>query len=169
MASLDAFMALYEVTKQQKWLSHALSAADYTESWIWIWNVPLPGNVPDKQLRWRNGPMVGLQGITANGAGVGAGGDEYLDWAVSLYARAYKYSGDAHYLDVTRILLHNTKAKMATAKDTFDFVGPGWEQESWSGDPGKWLTWMGANHLNGIYTLEEFDPALYKQLATKTN
>ena len=79
--------------------------------------------------------MVGLQGITANGAGIGAGGDEYLDWAVSLYARAWKYSGDPHYLDVTRILLHNTKAKMATAKDTFDFVGPGWEQEGWNADP----------------------------------
>ena len=167
MAALDAFMALYEATRQPKWLSHALSAADYTESWIWIWNVPLAGRVPDKQLRWRNGPMVGLQAITANGAGITAGGDEYLDWAVSLYARAYKYSGDPHYLDVTRILLHNTKAKMATPKDTFGFVGPGWEQEGWNADPGKWLTWTGANHLNGIYTLEEFDPALYKRLAAK--
>jgi hypothetical protein len=169
MASLDAFMTLYEATKQKKWLSRALSAADYTESWIWIWNVPLPGNLPDKNLRWRNGPMVGLQGITANGAAVTPGGDEYLDWAVSLYAKAYKYSGDRHYLDVARILLHNTKAKMATPRDTFGFVGPGWEQEGWDADPGKWLAWMGANHLNGIYTLEEFDPALYRQLATKPN
>ncbi len=167
MASLDAFMALYESTKEPKWLSRALSAADYTESWIWIWNVPLPGHVPDTHQRWRNGPMVGLQEITANGPGLGAGGDEYLDWAVSLYAKAYKYSGDAHYLDVARILLHNTKAKMATSRDTFDFVGPGWEQEGWSGDPGKWLPWMAANHLNGIYTLQEFDPSLYRKLAEK--
>ncbi|HEX4027026.1 MAG TPA: hypothetical protein VHX18_05355 [Rhizomicrobium sp.] len=167
MASLDAFMALYEATRQPRWLSRALSAANYTESWIWIWNVPLPGHVPDAHLRWRNGPMVGLQEITANGPGLGAGGDEYLDWAVSLYAKAYKYSGDAHYLDVARILLHNTKAKMATSRDRFDFVGPGWEQESWSGDPGKWLPWLAANHLNGIYTLEEFDPALYRKLAKK--
>jgi hypothetical protein len=167
MAALDAFIALYEATKQPKWLSRALSAADYTESWIWIWNVPLPGNVPDKKLRWRNGPMVGLQGITANGAGIEVGGDEYLDWAVSLFAKTYKYSGDRHYLDVARILLHNTKAKMATPKDTFDFVGPGWEQEGWNSDPGKWLAWTGANHLNGIYTLMEFDPVLYRQLAAK--
>ncbi|HEX4270506.1 MAG TPA: hypothetical protein VHZ32_03935, partial [Rhizomicrobium sp.] len=165
MASLDAFMALYEATKQPQWLSRALSAADYTESWIWIWNVPLPGHMPDPHLRWRNGPMVGLQEITTNGPGLGASGDEYLDWAVPLYAKAYKYSGDIHYRDVAQILLHNTKAKMATARDTFDFVGPGWEQESWSADPGKWLPWMAANHLNGIMSLEEFDPALYRQLA----
>lgn len=167
MAAMDAFMALYEASHQRKWLSHALSAADYTESWIWIWDVPLPGHLPDPHLRWRNGSMVGLQEITTNGTGVGAGGDEYLDWAVSLYAKAYKYSGDAHYREVAQILLHNTKAKVATPKDTFDFVGPGWEQESWSNDPGKWLPWLAANHLNGIMTLEEFDPALYRQLAAK--
>jgi hypothetical protein len=167
MASLDAFLALYEATHQRQWLAHALSAADYTESWIWVWNVPLPGHEPDTHLRWRNGPMVGLQEITANGPGLGAGGDEYLDWAVSLFARAYKYSGDTHYRDVAQILLHNTKAKMATGRDTFDFVGAGWEQESWSADPGKWLPWISANHLNGIMTLEEFDPALYKELAEK--
>ena len=167
MASLDAFMALYETTGQPKWLSRALSAADYTESWIWIWNVPLPGGVPDAHQRWRNGPMVGLQEITANGPGLGAGGDEYLDWAVSLYAKAYKYTGDEHYLEVARILLHNTKAKMATSRDTFDFVGPGWEQEGWTGDPGKWLPWMAANHLNGIDSLQEFDPNLYRELAER--
>ena len=42
-----------------------------------------------------------------------------------------------------------------------------WEQESWSGDPGKWLPWLAANHLNGILALEEFDPALYRQLAAR--
>jgi hypothetical protein len=169
MAALDAFMALYESTHDKKWLTRALSAADYTESWIWIWNVPLPGHVADTQLRWRNGPMVGLQAITANGMGIDAGGDEFLDWAVSLFARAYKYSGDPHYLAVTRILLHNTKAKMATPKDTFGFVGPGWEQEGWDSDPGKWLPWPAANHLNGIVSLEEFDPALYRQIAKESN
>jgi hypothetical protein len=100
-----------------------------------------------------------------SGSGLGAGGDEYLDRAVTLYAKAYKYSGDSHYRDVAAILLHNTKAKIATAKDSFDFVGPGWEQEGWAGDPGKWLPWLAANHLNGIMTLEEFDPVLYRQLA----
>jgi hypothetical protein len=166
MAALDAFMALYESTKNPKWLTAAASAADYSESWIYIWNVPLPGHVPDNVMRWRNNSIVGMQGITAQGNGVGAGGDTYLDWAVTLYAKLYKYTGDKHYLEVARVLLHDPKSKMATPKDTWGFVGPGWEQEGWgSGDHGKWLTWPGANHLNGIYTLMEFDPALYRQLA----
>jgi hypothetical protein len=165
MAALDAFLALYEATKQPKWLARALSAADYTESWIWIWNVPLPSGEKDTQFPWRNGPMVGVQGITTLGAG--SGGDEYLDWAVGLYAKAYKYSNDPHYLDVARILLHNTKAKLATPGRTLGFLGPGWEQEGWAGQPGKWLPWLNANHLNGIYATEAFDPALFKQLCTK--
>ena len=36
MAALDAFLSLYEATKERKWLARALSAADFTESWIWI-------------------------------------------------------------------------------------------------------------------------------------
>jgi hypothetical protein len=184
MASIDAFLALYETTKERKWLVRAMAAADYTESWIWIWNVPLPAK--DTIFPWRNGPMVGLQGITAGGGGggVGGGGDEFLDWAVHLYAKLYKYSNDRHYFDVARILLHNTKAKLATPANTFGFLGPGWEQEGWGNDvrpeavgvpdqvglisgKGKWIPWTEANHLNGIIATEAFDPVLFKQLCTK--
>ena len=165
MAALDAFLYLYEATKQHKWLARAQSAADYTESWIWIWDVPLPSGEKDTQFPWRNGSMVGLQRITALGAD--SGGDEYLDWAVHLYAKVYKYLDDPHYLDVARILLHNTKAKLAIPGRTFGYPGPGWEQEGWAGQPGKWLPWLNANHLNGIYATEEFDPVLFKQLCAK--
>ncbi len=56
LAALDSFLALYEATKQPRWLAHALSAADYTESWIW--NVPLPGNVPDPHCNRHDGPKL---------------------------------------------------------------------------------------------------------------
>jgi hypothetical protein len=42
MLSLEAFLCLYETTKDAKWLERAKSAGDYSESWIWIWNVPMP-------------------------------------------------------------------------------------------------------------------------------
>ena len=50
---------------------------------------------------------------------------------------------------------------------TWGFLGPGWEQEGWTGQPGKWLPWLVTNHLNGIYGLEEFDPALFRQLCAR--
>ena len=53
MLSLEAFLALYENTKEPKWLERAKSAGDYTESWIWIWNVPMPLDAKDSELASR--------------------------------------------------------------------------------------------------------------------
>jgi hypothetical protein len=171
MLSLEAFLALYENTKEPKWLERARTAGDYTESWIWIWNVPMPLDAKDSELAWKRGvPTVGVQGIGSNVAGHV---DQYLDWAVPSYARLYKYTKDEHYLDVARVLLHGTKAMLALPGRTYDLLGPGWQQEHWRMGPGvrgigahrTWLPWVSVNHLHGITGLEELDKALYQQLA----
>jgi hypothetical protein len=171
MLSLEAFLALYENTKEPKWLERARTAGDYAESWIWIWNVPMPLDAKDSELAWKRGvPTVGLQGIASNVAGHV---DEYLDWAVPSYARLDKYTKDEHYLDVARVLLHDTKSMLALPGRTYDLMGPGWQQEHWRMGPGvrgigahrTWLPWISVNHLHGITGLEEFDPALYQRLA----
>ncbi|MGE5845753.1 MAG: hypothetical protein ACM34O_03435 [Ignavibacteria bacterium] len=173
MLSLEAFLSLYESTKETKWLERAKAAADYTESWIWIWNLPMPVDADDSQLHWKKGvPTIGLQGITARGVG---GADEYLDWSTSSYAKLYKYTKDEHYLIVARILLHATKSMVALPGRQYDMKGIGWQQEHWRMGPGGngrgngghrfWLPWVSANHLYSITGLEEYDPALYKQLS----
>ena len=170
MLSMEAFLALYESTKEQRWLDRAKVAGNYAETWIWIWNVPMAIGADDAKLHWKRGvSTVGLQGITARGPG---GGDEYLDWAVPDYARLYKYTNDPHYLDVTRILLFDTKSMLALPGRTYDLLGPGWQQENWGLGPGRrgfgshrtWLPWISVNHLRGITGLEEFDPALFRQI-----
>ena len=171
MLSLEAFLALYENTKEPKWLERAKTAGDYTESWIWIWNVPMPLDAKDSELAWKRGvPTVGVQGIASNVAGHV---DQYLDWAVPSYARLYKHTKDEHYLDVARVLLHGTKAMLALPGRTYNLLGPGWQQEHWRMGPGvrgigahrTWLPWVSVNHLHGITGLEEFDQALYQRLA----
>jgi hypothetical protein len=175
MLSLEAFLSLYESTKDPKWLERAKVAADFAESWIWIWNLPMPLDADDAQLHWKKGvPTVGIQGITARVAG---SADEYLDWAVPSYAKMYNYTRDPHYLDVARVLLHDTKSMVALPGRLYDMKGPGWQQEGWHmgpGGPGRgvgghrfWLPWISANHLYGITGLEEYDPALFKQLSHK--
>jgi len=170
MLSMEAFLALYESTKDPRWLDRAKVAGNYAETWIWIWNVPMAIGADDAKLHWKRGvSTVGLQGITARGPG---GGDEYLDWAVPDYARLYKYTNDPHYLEVTRILLFDTKSMLALPGRTYDLLGPGWQQENWGLGPGRrgfgshrtWLPWVSVNHLHGITGLEEFDPALFQQL-----
>jgi hypothetical protein len=173
MLSMEAFLSLYESTSESKWLERAKAAADYTESWIWIWNLPMPLDAIDAQLHWKKGvPTVGVQGITTRGAG---GVDEYLDWAVSSYAKLYSYTKAQHYLDVARVLLHDTKSMVALPGRQYDMKGIGWQQEGWRLGPGRsgrgvgghrfWLPWVSVNHLYSITGLEEFDPILYQELS----
>ena len=170
MLSLNAFLSLYESTKDPRWLEYAKTAGNYTESWIWIWNVPMPVGADDSTLNWKRGvSTVGVQGITAKASG---GVDEYLAWGAPDYVRLYKYTNEEHYLDIARILLFNTKAMLALPGHTYDLAGPGWQQENWSmgrnrgyGSHRSWLPWISVNHLHGITGIEEFDPDLYIQLA----
>ena len=175
MLSMEAYLSLYDSTKDKRWLERAEAAGNFAESWIWIWNLPMPQDADDAKLHWKKGvPTVGLQGITALAAG---GADEYLDWAVASYARLYKETGDPHYLDVARVLLHDTKSMVALPGRQYDMKGIGWQQEHWGmgpGGPGRgigghrfWLPWVSANHLYGITGLEEYDPILFKTLCAK--
>lgn len=174
LLSLEAFLALYEDSHDSKWLDRAEAAGDFAESWIWIWNLPMPADADNALLNWKRGvSTVGLQGITALHAG---GADEYLDCAVALYARLYNYTHDSHYLEVTRLLLHDTKSMVALPGRLYDMRGPGWQQENFGLGPGPrgrgvgshrlWLPWISANHLHGINALEEYDPALFQRLTT---
>jgi hypothetical protein len=172
MLSMEAFLSLYDSTKEPKWLERAKAAADFAESWILIWNIPMPVDADDTKLHWKKGvPTIGLQGITARAVGAF---DEYLDWAVPSYAKLYNLTRDEHYLDVARVLLHDTKSMVALPGRQYDLKGIGWQQEGWRMGPGGagrgvgghrfWLPWISANHLYGITGLEEYDPALFKKL-----
>jgi hypothetical protein len=170
MLSMEAYTSLYEATHERKWLDRAQAAADFAESWIWLWNLPMPADADNARLHWKKGvPTTGLQGITALSAG---GADEYLDWAVPSYAKLYTFTKDPHYLDVARILLHDTKAMVAMPGRLFDMRGPGWQQENFQMGPGGngrgvgshrfWLPWVSANHLHGIMVLQDDQPDLYR-------
>lgn len=172
MLSMDAFLTVYEFTRDKKWLERADAAADYTESWIWIWNVPMPAGADPGLLGWKPGvSTIGVNGIGSNDVG---GVDQYLAWAVPDYAKLYRYTGDRHYRDVAYILLHGTKAMLAIDGRTYDLAGPGWQQEHWRmnrtrgiGAHRTWLPWISVNHLHGITALKDFDPGLYRELSRK--
>lgn len=172
MLSLAAYLSLYEATKEPKWLQHAEVAGNFAESWIWIWNLPMPADADNALLHWKKGvPTVGLQDITAANTG---SVDEYLDWAVPAYAKLYNYTKDPHYLYVARVLLDDTKSMVSIPGREYDMRGFGWQQENFRLGPGPrgrgvgshrlWLPWVTANHLHGITGLEAYDPALFKKL-----
>lgn len=170
--SLEAYLDLYENTKDSKWISRAEVAADFAESWMYIWNIPMPADEQDKDLHWKSGvSTVGLQLISTGHSLV----DAYMSFDVDEYAKLSVITKDIHYENVAKILLHNTKGMLALPNRTFDLLGAGWQQEHWSLAPMRgfglhraWLPWVTTSHLNGIFGLEEYDAALYKKLsATK--
>jgi hypothetical protein len=166
--SLEAYLALYETTGDRKWLTRAETAAIFSETWIYCWNVPMPEDADPESLHWKKGiSSVGFQLISTGHSAV----DGYMAFDVAQYAKLYVYTGDRHYIDVARILLHNTKQMLALPGQTYDFAGPGWQQEGWNFTPPRgygwhrhWLPWVAASHLAGIIELEGFNPDLYRKL-----
>jgi hypothetical protein len=73
--------------------------------------------------------------------------------------------------DVARIL-HDTNSMLALPGRQYDLKRIGWQQEHWRLGPGangrgvgshsQWLPCVSANHLYRITSLEEYDPAPYK-------
>ncbi len=167
--TLEAHLALFDATGDTRWLTRAKDAADFAETWIYLWNVPMPADEDERALHWKPGvTTVGTQ-LIATGHSLT---DAYMAWDVANYARLGQLTHDAHYLDVARLLLHNTKTMVALPDRPFDLIGPGWQQEHWSFAPPRgrgqhrhWLPWVAASGLEGILALEALGPEVYEALA----
>ncbi|MDO8539984.1 MAG: hypothetical protein Q7S40_06035 [Opitutaceae bacterium] len=167
--SLEAYLALYEATRDRKWLACARGAANYAETWIYLWNVPMPVDDTALNLHWKTGAStVGVQLIASGHSLV----DQYMSFDADDFAKLYKYTGDVHYYEVSRLLLHSTKSMLALPGRTYDLGGPGWQQEHWSLAPRRgrglhrgWLPWVSTSHLNGIFGLMNLDADLFGKLS----
>jgi hypothetical protein len=172
MLSIEAFLAAYDLTQDRRWIDRAAIAADFTETWMYLWDVPMAVDAIEGELHWKKGvPTTGVNVVVIGGRGLA---DQYLDWSTPAYARLAMLTGDAHYRHVARILLANTKAMMAMPGRTFDLVGPGWQQENFDlslrrgfGGHRAWLPWVSVHHLWSIVGLERLDPRLPAQLAAE--
>jgi len=166
--SLDAYLLLAQATGDSVWLERARAAADFAETWIYCWNVPMPADEPGAQLPWKRGvSTVGLQLIATGHSLV----DFYPACDARRYGQLYQQTGDRHYLEIARILLHNTKGMLAIPGRTYDLPGPGWQQEHWSLAPirGFGLHRAGSpgwppSGLDGIFGALESKPETREQL-----
>ncbi len=165
--SNEAYLALYEATRNAKWLTRAEAAANFAETWIYVWNVPMPVDAQDTTLHWKKGVATTGTELIASGHSLV---DDYMSFEVDEYAELGRWTGDAHYSDVARLLLHNTKNMVAVPGRTFDLKGPGWQQEHFSFAPRRgrglhrlWLPWVATSQLDGIFGLMEFDRQLFRQ------
>lgn len=171
--SLEAYLMLHNHTADGKWLKRAMAAANYAETWIYIWNVPMPEDEPNSDIHWEKGlPTVGMQLISTGHSLT----DQYMAFDTNEFAEIYLKTNDGHYHDVAMILLHNTKTMLALPGREFGLKGPGWMQEHWSLAPVRgmclhrnWLPWVATSQLNGILELQELDKGLYRKMTDADN
>ena len=72
------------------------AAADYAETWVYLWNVPMPADDEDARLHWKRGvPTAGLQLISTGHLLV----DAYMAFDADEFAQLGTLTGDRHYLD----------------------------------------------------------------------
>lgn len=174
MLSIEAFLSAYDLTGDRIWVQRAARAADFTETWMYLWDVPMADDAIEGELHWKKGvPTTGVNVVVIGGRGLV---DQYLDWSAPAYARLHQLTGDPHYRDVARILLRNTKAMLALPGRTYDLVGPGWQQENFDlslrrgfGGHRAWLPWVSVHHLWSIIGTEQVDPALLAELPARPN
>jgi len=95
--STEAYLALFEATKNSKWLDRGRAAADYAETYIYIRKVPMPADEDDQLLHWKKGvPTYGVQLIATGHSLV----DDNMAFDVDEYARLARWTGDTRYLAI---------------------------------------------------------------------
>ena len=166
--SMETYLSVFEATRDKTWLERAVAAANFAETWIYIWNVPMVTSENNAELHWKRGiPTIGLQLISSGHSLV----DAYMAFDADEYVFLFKNTGDSHYYDVAKLLLHNTKSMVAVPGRIYDLRGPGWQQEHWSLAPLRgyglhrgWLPWVTTSQLNGIYGIRELDKNIYEEM-----
>lgn len=96
-AALQGFLAMYEATKEQKYLDWAGHAADVVVSYVYVWDVPLPaGRLADNHFKSRGWTSVSVQNMHLDVYGVLCAP---AIWQIG------KYTGRREYQDMARLMV----------------------------------------------------------------
>lgn len=101
--ALFAFLSLYDLTGEDKWVEASKGAADYVETYTYIWNFPVTTNFPTMPFNTNH-----ISGQSHIVAGSGAA-DVYMACGGYVYYRLYLITGDDHYRDYAEFIYINSK------------------------------------------------------------
>ncbi|MBQ6550250.1 MAG: hypothetical protein IJL78_02450 [Lachnospiraceae bacterium] len=147
--AMFAFTALYDVTKEEKWLKAACGAADYVETFTFVWSFPV--DMPYPCHPFARYHISGTSNVTV---GFG-GGDVYMAACSYAYYRLWLLSGDEQYRDFAEFIHKNVKqANDIDGSSGYKYIGLVNEGGSISEQQYRgryhWLPWC---------TFVEVDPA----------
>jgi len=120
--AIFGFLALYDLTEDKKWLEALIGAADFTETWTYMWSFPV-------RVMWPNHPfskntISGQSPVTIGGGG----GDMYMAACAYVYYRLYVITGDEHYKDYAEFI-HNNTRHANDVDGSFGYAYPGLSHE----------------------------------------
>ena len=153
--ALDAFLALHDATGEARWLEAATQAADFTETWAYCWNVPIP--LEDKRVTYPRGATTTGFSLIACGH---SASDLFLAGAPFLFYRLYVETGDRHYADIARQFLYNARQSV-DIQGSQGYGYPGLCTEALSLAPPRgqgvntWLPWLSYSMMEPVVRLEE--------------
>jgi hypothetical protein len=153
--AMDAFLALHDVTGEKRWLDAAAQAADFTETWVYSWNIPIPAD--DPAANYPKGCTTTGFSLIATGH---SGADLFMAGGPFFYYRLYLETGDAHYAEMARQLLYDTKQGM-DIDGSLGYGHTGLCTEALSLAPPRghgvntWLPWLTYSMIEPIVNLQE--------------
>ncbi len=154
MIAMYAFMTLYDLEKKEQWLEAAKGAADFCETWTYVWDYPVKkykGNaVFDK---------VSFTGLSLIATGH-SHADVMMGYMPFEYYRLYLHTKDKHYEEFSRFINGNTKQTMDWS-GKLGHVYPGLIEESgelamqYHNGLGRWLPWCTIAEIESLTRFQE--------------
>jgi hypothetical protein len=152
--ALQAYLALHAATGRSQWRDAAQLAGDFCATWVLGWDIPMgAADAAAQPFYDPTAPSAGLALITLGFSAV----DTYLSRHVGEFLRLAELTGDQHYRDIARLLLHSTK-QMVQLGAEFGYQAPGFQIEHWAIGRGRgyglnsgWLPWVSTAHVLGIW------------------
>ena len=152
---IEAFLCLYDLSGDKKWLEGAVQAAYYTVTYMYAWNIPVAtGN---NLMVWDGRKTtVGITIISTGHSGADCG----LSYNSFEYLRLYILTGDEYFLRIARLLEKNTKQTM-DYDGTLGYAYRGLQTEAlrlvthWGDGVNLWLPWVTASALEPLFKMQD--------------
>ncbi|WP_419875878.1 hypothetical protein [Candidatus Pristimantibacillus sp. PTI5] len=154
--ALYAFLALYDADGNPKWLEAAKGAADFCETWVFMWKYPVDDFMGNNVFA--RGRDITGQSLIATGH---SHADVFMAYCAFDFYRLYLLTEDFHYLRIAKLLLHNTK-QSTDWSGTLGHVYAGLVEESgefvmqYHRGLGKWLPWCTIAEIEPITRLNDW-------------
>eukprot|EP00927_Polykrikos_kofoidii_P071971 TRINITY_DN68149_c0_g1_i1.p1 TRINITY_DN68149_c0_g1~~TRINITY_DN68149_c0_g1_i1.p1 ORF type:complete len:722 (-),score=94.70 TRINITY_DN68149_c0_g1_i1:16-2181(-) len=102
--AMQAFLALWRLTGDKKWIGPASQAGTFAETWLYAWNVPR-SDKNQKSFTSRDRTTVGASIIRVGTSTT----DPFMAITVYDYFLLYKLTGDRHFLNYACFLMHASR------------------------------------------------------------